>query len=90
MIEKGLTPPDLPNERKTLMLKTACGAGPVMLFLGIGIAVGSFVLSNWTPDRELVWMAGMASAIVGSLGLGNLVYYFLARNRVPKVDTTTR
>jgi len=34
-------------------------------------------------------MAGMASAIVGFLGLGNLVYYFLARNRVPKDDATT-
>ena len=90
MIEKGLTPPDLPNERKTLTPQDCLRRGTVMLFLGIGIAVGSFVLSNWTPDRELVWMAGMASAIVGFLGLGNLVYYFLARNRVPKVDTTTR
>ena len=33
----------------------------------IGLAVGSF-LSDATPDRELVWMAGMASAIVGFLG----------------------
>jgi hypothetical protein len=41
-------------------------------------------------DRELVWMAGMASAIMGFLGLGNPVYYFLARNRVPQDDAKTR
>jgi hypothetical protein len=41
------------------------------------------VLANFADDQELVWIAGVAAAIVGSIGLGNLVYYFIAR-RKPK------
>jgi len=82
MIERGLTPPpELPNERKTRTPEDCLRRGTILLFLGIGFAVGYFVLGNQAPDKELVWMAGLAGAIVGFLGLGNLAYYFLARNR---------
>lgn len=88
MIEKGLTPPpDLPNERKTRTPEDCLRRGTILLFLGMGLGLGYFILGNRSPDEELVGLAGLAAAIVGFLGLGNLVYYFLVRNRPRQEET---
>ena len=83
MIEKGLTPPPvMPDERKRVSPEDCLRRGIILLALGIGLAVASLaVLANFSNDRELVGIVAVAGAIVGSLGLGNLVYYFVARNR---------
>lgn len=89
MIERGLTPPpDLPNERKTRTPEDCLRRGTILLFLGMGLGLGYFILGNRSPDEELVGLAGLAAAIVGFLGLGNLVYYFLVRNRPRQEETS--
>lgn len=91
MIEKGLTPPPvlLDDERKKTTPEDCLRRGTILFFLGIGLALGTAVLANFTNDEELVGIAGVAAAIVVSLGVGNLVYYFIARGR-NRPDTDPR
>ena len=93
MIEKGMVPPPElveDDDRRRMVGRTpedCLRRGTVMLFLGIGLAVGSAVLGNFMGDREFVGLVALAAAIVGFIGLGNLVYYFIARQ---KPGETTR
>lgn len=85
MIERGLTPPpDLPNAKKIVTPEDCLRRGTILLFLGIGFGIVYVVLANASGDGPPAWLAGVAGAIVGFLGLGNIVYYFLARNRKPE------
>ncbi len=78
MIEKGMTPPlVLPDEGTHHALEDCLRRGTIMLFLGIGIGIGYLLLQNSAR------LFGLGGAIVGLTGLGNLVYYFIARNRHP-------
>ena len=81
MIEKGLTPPPvLPDEgKKRATPEDSLRKGTIMLFLGIGCGIGYLVLLNASAAGPPPWLAGVAGAIVGLLGVGNLVYYFIAR-----------
>ena len=85
MIEKGLTPPPqlLGDDRKKNTPEDCLRRGTVLLFLGIGLAVGSAVLGNggFMDDNEFVGLVALTAAIVGFIGLGNLVYYFIARRK---------
>ena len=83
MIEKGLAPPPiLIEERKAITPEASLRRGTILLFLGIGLALGSVIIApNFTDDEELIGIVGLAAAIVGSLGVGNLVYYFIARRK---------
>jgi hypothetical protein len=82
MIEKGLTPPPiLVEEKHTTTPEASLRRGIVLLFLGIGLAVGTAILGNFFDDREFVGIVALAAAIVGFVGLGNLVYYFIARRK---------
>lgn len=82
MIEKGMTPPPvMPEEPKRSTPEDCLRRGIVQLFVGIGLTLASVVLANFANDQELVWIAGVAAAIVGSIGVGNLVYYFIARRK---------
>ena len=82
MIEKGLTPPPLLlEERTTITPEGSLRRGTILLCLGIGLAVGTAILGNFFGDREFVGLVALAAAIVGFIGLGNLVYYFIARDR---------
>lgn len=83
MIEKGMVPPPmlLADERKTITPEDCLRRGTILLFLGIGLALGTMVLANFTNDEEFVGIVGVAAAIVGSLGVGNLVYSFIARRK---------
>lgn len=85
MIEKGMVPPPmlLADERKIIRPEDCLRRGTILLFLGIGLAVGTAVLQIFMDDREFVGLVALAAAIVGSLGVGNLVYYFVAR-RTPE------
>lgn len=85
MIEKGMQPPPLeeksyradrltPEERRQKSLQT----GILLLFLGLGIGVGAFLLKNVFPDflpEQFVAMMGLGASVVGFLGIGYLVYY---------------
>ena len=80
MIEKGLTPPPVfPDEGHTPdeCLRT----GTIMVFLGIGLGLAHLVLQNAGQQGPLRWLFGVGAAVGGLYGLGNLVYYSIARNR---------
>jgi hypothetical protein len=85
MIEKGMVPPpELPEDNRRMIGRTpedCLRRGTVLLFLGIGLAVGAAVLQNFMDDREFVGLVALAAAVVGFIGLGNLVYYFIARRK---------
>jgi NhaP-type Na+/H+ or K+/H+ antiporter len=79
MIERGLTPPAiLPEEAKIRTPQEFLRRGLVLLFLGGGIGAGAVVAAA-TVEQELGGLLGIAAAIVAFIGLGNLVYYFIAR-----------
>ena len=82
MIEKGMTPPLVFSDEGTHNAPEDClRRGTIMVFLGIGLGIGYFVLQNAARHGPPDWLFGLGGAIVGLYGLGNLVYYFIARNR---------
>jgi hypothetical protein len=82
MIEKGLPPPPLLlEERSAITPEGSLRRGTILLCLGIGLAVGTAVLRNFMDDRDFVGLVALTAAIVGFIGLGNLVYYFIARRK---------
>jgi hypothetical protein len=82
MIEKGMVPPpELEHVRKKNMPEDCLRRGIVQVFLGLGLTLASVVLANFGDQEQLVWIAGVAAAIIGSIGVGNLVYYFIARRK---------
>jgi hypothetical protein len=88
MIEKGLTPPPiLVEERHRTTPEASLRRGIVLLSLGIGLALAGVFLSTFDGGVRGLRGMGVAAAIVGSLGVGNLVYYFIARR---KPEETTR
>jgi hypothetical protein len=79
MIEKGLTPPPvLPEQRLTP--EGALRRGTVLLCLGIGLGLAGVIAANGV-EQELGGLLATAAAIVGFIGVGNLVYYLIARRR---------
>ena len=84
MIEKGMTPPpNLAARRKLATPEDCLRRGTILFFLGIGLGIGSLVVRAALWNAPPAWLLGVAAPIVGLLGLGNLVYYFIARNREP-------
>lgn len=70
------------EEKRPIRPEDSLRRGTILLFLGIGLALGSVIITpNFINDEELIGIVGLAAAIVGSLGVGNLVYYFIARRR---------
>jgi uncharacterized membrane protein YfcA len=91
MIEKGMAPPpELPKEEKKFTPEASLRRGTVLLFLGVGFGVGYVVLANSGGDGPPPWIAGVAGAIVGFLGLGHLTYYFIARRKSAETTDSTR
>ena len=86
MIEKGMVPPPpaLPERRRRVVTpEDSLRRGTIMVFLGIGLGIAYVLLRNSRlpgPD----WLLPAAAPIVGLLGLGNLVYYFIAKKRKPE------
>ena len=75
MIEKGMTPPPLPEPTKRSP-DASLRVGIMLLMLGVGFAVAGF-FGPGNSDKAL-WVA---AAIVGSLGLGNLFYYAIVKKQ---------
>lgn len=91
MIEKGLTPPPvLPDQPKKKITPDDClRRGTVLLFLGIGFSAAAVVVFYaWPQEGELGGILGVTGAIVGFLGLGYLVYYFITRRKTHDAMTT--
>ena len=55
--------------------------GTIMVFLGIGLGLAHLLLQTAGQQGPLRWLFGVGAAVGGLYGLGNLVYYFIARNR---------
>jgi len=82
MIEKGLTPPPIRiEERHRTTPDASLRRGIILLSLGIGLASAAAYLSTFDGSMRAMRGTGVAAMIVGSLGLGNLVYYFIARQK---------
>ena len=59
-----------------------------MTFLGAGLVLGRFFALNVnTRDdapNQISWLLGVGGSIVGMIGLGNLVYFFLRKDHPPE------
>lgn len=73
----------LPDQPKKKVTPEDClRRGTVLLFLGIGFGTAAVVVFNaWQQEGEFGGILGVTGAIVGFLGLGYLVYYFIARRK---------
>ena len=78
MIEKGMTPPPMPPDRAPATPEDCLRRGIIMVCLGIGLGVGAVILFH-APVGPLGWICGVGGAIVGFVGIGHLIYYFVAR-----------
>ena len=83
MIEKGMTPPPvlIDDERKSYTPESSLRRGIVLVSLAIGLTAAAIFLANAGGSNGTMRGIGVAAAIVGSLGVGNLVYYAVARRR---------
>ncbi len=94
MIERGMQPPPLdeqafgnrhggstPGERR----ERALASGIRLVGLGIGLAVGAYLVGYVLPDgfipRGIVGPLAIGACVLGFLGVGNLVYYANSRQR---------
>jgi hypothetical protein len=92
MIERGMQPPPLeeprirhdPVERREKTLFN----GITTLFLGIGMGVAAWLLENVVArsfiPKGLIGPLAVGAAVVGFVGLGNLVYFLATARRVAK------
>jgi hypothetical protein len=92
MIERGMQPPPLeeprirrdPVERREKSLFN----GITMLFLGIGLGVAAWLLDNVVAmsfiPKGLIGPLTVGAAVVGFIGLGNLVYFLVTAGRMAK------
>jgi hypothetical protein len=83
MIQKGMEPPPLISAKKPLTPEDCLRRGVIMIFLGIGLGIGYYVLLN--PNQmpgPPAWVCGVGGAIVGLLGAGYLVYWLIARKHI--------
>jgi hypothetical protein len=94
MIEKGMVPPsieeganpwagrprDLASQRARSLR-----SGIIMLMLGVGLAVAFWVQWTFASDdfsqHVPRWGLAMGAAIVGFLGIGNLIYYAVTSDK---------
>ena len=82
MIERGMTPPPvMPEEKKKITPQDCLRRGTILTFLGLGFGAAAAVVTVASGEEDLRWLLGVAGAIVGFLGLGNLAYYFIARRK---------
>jgi len=80
MIEKGLPIPPIIPDKKPVTPEDCLHRGIIMLFLGIGLGIGSVILLR-EQGGPPPWTCSIAASIIGLMGIGNLLYYFIARKR---------
>jgi Domain of unknown function (DUF6249) len=89
MIEKGLTPPPVLPGRAKPTPEDCLRRGTVLLFLGVGFGAAAVVVfTAWPQEAEFGGVLGVTGAIVGFLGLGYLLYYFIARRKTHDAAST--
>jgi hypothetical protein len=89
MIEKGLTPPPVLPGRAKPTPEDCLRRGTVLLFLGAGFGAAALVVfTTWPQEGEFGGVLGVTGAIVGFLGLGYLVFYFITRRKTGNVAST--
>jgi hypothetical protein len=91
MIEKGMTPPPLDPaafsaaDAKSTTPEASLRSGIVLLAIGLGLLGAFFVTRVLTLDfpvpDDVVAMTAPAGVIVLLIGLGNLIYYSIAKRR---------
>ena len=95
MIEKGLTPPPLNDQvlnadspaGTSHSIESSLKSGIVTLFVGLGLIafflVMRFVIAEdfTVIPRPVVSLTGPAGALVSLIGIGNLVYFWVASRR---------
>jgi hypothetical protein len=91
MIEKGMTPPPLDSAALSASgsgsttPEASLRSGIVLVAVGVGL-LGAFLITRWLvldtplPDH-VVAMTAPAGVIVMLIGLGNLIYYGIARRK---------
>jgi len=76
MIERGMMPESVTPE-------ASLRRGTMALCVGVGLGIGAVILRHWGDrDTPPAWLLGVVAAIVGLVGVGNLLFYFLARDRL--------
>lgn len=95
MIEKGMTPPPL-NEQfldvgggsgTPASIESSLKAGIITLFVGLGLIAAFLLLRYVVADdfivipRPVLSLLGPAGALVSLIGIGNLVYFWVASRR---------
>jgi hypothetical protein len=88
MIEKGMMPPPVLLD-KHVTPEGALRRGIQLLFLGVGLVVAGVIAAN-RVEQELGGVFAAVAAIVGFIGVGNLVYYMIARRRPTADDAAGR
>jgi hypothetical protein len=84
MIEKGMTPPPVLPE-KQVTPEGALRRGTQLVCLGIGLVVAGAIAAS-RVEEEFGGILLIAAAIIAFIGVGNLVYYFIARRRPTLVE----
>jgi hypothetical protein len=94
MIEKGMVPPVVDENANTWGVRPrdlasqrarSLRSGIIMLMLGVGLAVAFWVQLTFASDDFMRhvprWGLAMGAAIVGFLGIGNLIYYAVTSDK---------
>lgn len=95
MIEKGLAPPPLGEHAVDFAadagtrssIESSLRSGIVTLFVGLGLIAAFLVLRFVVADdftvipRPILSLLGPAGALVSLIGIGNLVYFWIASRR---------
>ena len=77
MIEKGI--PVTLDDKKPWAIEDFLRRGTIMLFVGIGLGIAYFALS---PTNDFKGLIGFLAPLLGSAGLGCIIYYYLAKDRL--------
>lgn len=94
MIEKGMTPPPLDAELMArerpagtpASIESSLRTGVITLFVGLGL-IGAFLVMRYLVFADsffpthVISLLGPAGVLVALIGLGNLVYFWIARDR---------
>ena len=94
MIEKGMTPPPLDAELMEkerpagtpASIESSLRTGIITLFVGLGLigadlVIRYLVFADTFIPRHVAALLGPAGVLVAVIGIGNLVYYAIARKR---------
>ena len=91
MIEKGMEPPPMPPDAPRRTLQASLRWGITLVSLGIGLAITYLILRGpevLTPPSGSVRVLVAAAVVTLLLGVGNLIYYRVAKGQQPTSPST--